>query len=349
MIGWLKRHRIAAGFLLLLVVAGGIIYSWTFTPHGRLDWRLAIILKIEPFIRGDAVPLAEVTPEIRAEGFAGAGLVTGEPEPVARVETRTIAGPAGEIPIRVYWPESTTDAPIIVYYHGGAWVRGNLDTHDNTCRSLARRTPAMVVSVEYRKAPENPFPAGLDDAWAALQWVARNAAELGGDRRRIAVAGDSAGGNLAAVVSIMARTRGRVKIVHQALIYPATNLAELNTDSHRDFAHGYFLTRETIEQAREVYAPDPDDRKDPRVSPLLAKHFGGLPSATIITAGFDPLRDEGEAYGERLREAGADVEIVRFEDVVHGFVGMDGLLPQASEALDRLAARLGSEFARRSP
>lgn len=349
MIDSLNRHRVATASVLLLVVLGGFVYSWTFTPHGRLDWRLAIILRIKPLIAKEVVPLAEITPETRAQGFAGQSWVVGEPELVATVETRKIAGPGGDIPIRVYWPERTNDTPIVVYYHGGAWVRGNLDTHDNTCRSIARRTPAIVVSVEYRKAPENPFPAGLDDAWAALQWVARGASELGGDRRRIAVAGDSAGGNLAAAISIMARDRGRPKILHQALIYPATNLADLDTDSHRDFAHGYLLTRETIEQARDVYVPDLDDRTDPRVSPLLAGRFGGLPSATIITAGFDPLRDEGEAYGERLREAGVDVEIVRFVDVVHGFVGMDGVMPQASEALDRVAAGLRRAFTRGSP
>jgi acetyl esterase len=204
------------------------------------------------------------------------------------------------------------------------------------------------VSVEYRKAPENPFPAGLEDALAALRWVAVNAPELGGDRQRLAVAGDSAGGNLSAVVAMLARDRGGPEIVHQVLIYPATNLADLNTNSHRDFAQGYFLTRETIDQARAVYTPDPADRTDPRVSPLLARRFSGLPSATIITAGFDPLRDEGEAYGERMREAGVDVEILRFEDVVHGFVGMEGLLPQAGEALDRMAARLRNSFSRQS-
>jgi acetyl esterase len=346
MIAWLKRHRTATVVLLLLVVLLATVYSWTFTPHGRLDWRVAIILKIEPLIRRHPTPLAEVTPEIRARGFAGHKWVKGEPEPVARVETRRITGPASKIPVRIYWPDGTTGAPIVVYYHGGAWVWGNLDSHDNTCRSIARRTPAVVVSVEYRTAPENPFPAGLEDAWAALEWVAGNAAELGGDHRRIAVAGDSAGGNLAAAVSIMARSRGRPKLIHQVLIYPGTNLADLDTDSHRDFARGYLLTRETIEQAREVYVPDPGDRTDPRVSPLLAGRFGGLPSATIITAGFDPLRDEGEAYGERMREAGVDVEIIRFEGVVHGFVGMDGVMPQAGEALDRIAARPRSSFAR---
>jgi len=197
-----------------------------------------------------------------------------------------------------------------------------------------------VVSVDYRLAPENPFPAAVDDAYAALQWVSENAESLGGDPSRIAVAGDSAGGNLSAVVSLRARDRNGPKVSCQALIYPATDPSSLDTQSQNDFATGFLLTKEGLEWFRSQYLPRPEDRVDPYASPLLAPDHSNLPPAVVITAQFDPLRDEGEAYAEKLRQAGVPVEVVRYESMIHGFVSFLGIVDQAAEALDLIGTRV---------
>lgn len=262
-----------------------------------------------------------MTPEQIREGIAmQLAMENIEPEPVARVENRTIPGPAGEIPVRIYTPQGDGPFPALVFFHGGGWVICNLDTHDSTCRSLANGAGCVVVSVDYRLAPEHKFPAAPEDCYAATQWVAKNAAELNADASRIAVGGDSAGGNLTAVVTQMARDQKGPRLVFQLLIYPATDFG-MNTPSIEENGTGYFLTKDDMIWFMSHYLNSDEDKTNPLASPMLATNLSGLPPALIITAQYDPLRDEGELYGQKLREAGVPVTISRYEGVIHGFIG----------------------------
>jgi len=265
-------------------------------------------------------------------------------EKVFKIENRKIPGPAGSIPIRVYTPEGPGPFPVLVFFHGGGWVICDLDSHDAPCLLLTNKAGCVTVSVDYRLAPEHKFPAGVEDCFAATKWVAEHAKELNVDANRLAVGGDSAGGNLSAVISQLARDAGGPKIALQLLIYPATE-AELDTQSHKTFTD-YFLTRDDILWFWAHYLRGPADRKDPRVAPALAKSFKGLPPALIITAEFDPLRDEGEAYGEKLRAAGVPVTISRYEGMIHGFVSMSDVLDKGKQAIDESAAALRKAFSR---
>jgi len=322
---------------VIALAAVVLVNQWTKTPYGKLDPKAAVFLKLFEVTSGDMV-IGEVPVEDLRAWYEGQAKSAGIE--VESVEDREIPGPHGTIPIRIYTAEGTGKRPIIVYYHGGGWVIGSINTHDNVTRYLANASGAIVVSVDYRLAPENPFPAGADDAYAALEWVSENAESLGGDPARIAVAGDSAGGNLSAVVSLRARDRNGPKVLCQGLIYPATNLSALDTQSHKDFSEGFFLTNEALEWFRSQYVPKPEVRTDPYVSPLLAKDHSNLPPAVVITAQFDPLRDEGEAYAEKLEQAGVPVEFVRFDGMLHGFISFVGLMDQAADALDLIAARV---------
>jgi acetyl esterase len=262
---------------------------------------------------------------------------------IASVQDRRIPGPAGDIPIRIYAPEARVPQPILVYFHGGGFVIGSLQSHDPICRVLAARVPAIVVAVDYRLAPEHPFPAAAEDAYAATCWIAEHASEIGGDLGRIAVGGDSAGGNLSAVVAFLARERGGPRLVHQLLIYPVTDYS-FETPSHIANAEGYFLTRSLMEWFIGHYFAGSSERGDPRFAILRAGDLRGLPPATVVTAEFDPLRDEGEAYAAKLRAAGVAVTLRRFDGMIHGFFAMPALFRQAEEAIDGAADALRSAF-----
>ena len=269
------------------------------------------------------------------------------PPEVAHVESRHPTGPAGAIPIRLYRPlgsRADERLPALVYFHGGGWTFGDLDTHDVVCRELANLARCAVASVDYRLAPEHKFPAAVEDAVAATRWVAREAEALALDPGRIAAGGDSAGGNLAAVVALMARDEGGPKLAMQVLIYPATDMAA-DTPSHSEFADGYVLTRDAILWSRGNYLRSPDDVADWRASPLRARDHARLPPAYVVTCGFDPLRDEGRAYADRLRAAGVPVTYECFEGMVHGFVTMGGVIAAAHHALYRCAQGLHQGFA----
>jgi len=256
--------------------------------------------------------------------------------PVAAVEDRTIDGPGGPLGLRLYTPEGSAPFPVIIYCHGGGYVVGDLDTQDMIARALCAWSGAIVVSVDYRLAPEHPFPAAPDDTFAALQWAAGHAADFGGDPDRIAVGGDSAGGNLAAVVSIALRDAGESWLRFQLLIYPATDMRQV-ADSHRRNGEGYLLTTDAIRWFREHYMGPEADITDWRASPLLASNLSGLPPALVITAGFDPLRDEGRQYADALSAAGTRAQYVCFERQLHGFINMTRVIPEAHTAV-RLAA-----------
>jgi acetyl esterase len=266
------------------------------------------------------------------------------PGPDAETKDLRIPGPAGEIPVRVYRPLGTggTALPVLVWFHGGGFVIGSVQESDSDCRRLAVEAGLVVVSVEYRLAPEHPFPAGPDDCYAATRWVAAHAAELGADASRLAVGGDSAGGNLAAVVALMARERGGPRILFQLLVYPVTDLVSMETPSHHENAVGYFLTRSSMLWFREAYVPDATGRTDVRVSPLHAKELAGLPPALVITAEFDPLRDEGELYADRLRGAGVPVTKTRYDGMIHGFFSMSAFLEGGRRAMEDSVRALGA-------
>ena len=239
--------------------------------------------------------------------------------PVVNVETTAIDGPGGEIPLRVYTP-SEVDAPppIAMMFHGGGWVIGDLETADGQSRELCAGAGCVVVSVDYRLAPEHRFPAAVEDCFAATRWASENAAALGGDPARLAVIGDSAGGNLAAVVALLARDAGGPDIAAQVLVYPVTDGVRFETASYRDCAEGYMLTAEAMHWFWDKYA-DPGERSDFRASPALAADLSRLPPALVMTAEYDPLRDEGEAFAKALEAAGNTVECVRFDGFLHGF------------------------------
>ncbi|MCZ8379563.1 alpha/beta hydrolase [Mycobacterium sp. CPCC 205372] len=267
--------------------------------------------------------------------------------PELRVEDRTIDGPGGPIPIRVYWPaeEGSAPPPVLVWLHGGGWVVGDLDTYDNTARQHAAGAGAVVVSVDYRLAPEHPYPAAVEDVWVATQWVAEHAGELGADGDRLAVAGDSAGGNLAAVVAQLARDAGGPALCHQLLWYPATTW-DSSLPSFRENADAPVLNTAATKAFSRWYAGDVDLAEPPAtLVPARAADLSGLPPAYIAVAGHDPLRDDGIRYAELLAAADVPVEIHNAETLVHGYLGYAGIVPAATEAMDRGLAALRTAFA----
>ncbi|MGG0718592.1 alpha/beta hydrolase [Robertmurraya massiliosenegalensis] len=287
-------------------------------------------------------PMHTQTPE-EARATTDFSALAGEPEEVAQVENNKIPGPLGEIPVRIYVPEGEGPFPALVYYHGGGWVIGNLDTVDVPCRMLANRANCVVVSVDYRLAPEHKFPAAAEDSYAAVKWVIDNADSINVDANRVAVGGDSAGGNLAAVVALMARDKGEISLAYQMLIYPVTNHSYA-TESYTENADGYLLTKDSMVWFWNHYLNNEEDGQNPYASPLLASDLSALPPALVLTGEFDPLRDEGEAYAKRLKEAGVQVEATRYEGMIHGFFWMPATLTQGKKSIEQAADALKQAF-----
>jgi len=308
--------------------------------------------------QGGTVPLdpqAQAVLDFMADtGFTFEGLTAQElreranmaiPSPIElhEITDSTIPGPAGDIPVRIYRPSAETGLPVVVFYHGGGWVIGDLESHDHAARAIASKAECVVVAVDYRLAPEAPFPAAVDDAWAALEHVASHPDAYGIDPNRIAVAGDSAGGNLSAVVAVMAKDSEHVELVQQVLIYPVVD-GECDRSSMADNAEGYMLTRSAMDWFHEQYASDPADKADPRYSPVRAD-LSGVAPALVITAEYDPLRDQGNEYAVLLDEAGVDVVHTQYDGVIHGFFGMDAGIDKAAQAQDQVAEVLKRAFA----
>jgi len=268
-----------------------------------------------------------------------------EPPPVGEIRELEANGPHGTIPLRLYRPSgvqagaASSALPVLVYFHGGGWVIGDLDTHDTLCRELANGSGSAVVSVDYRMGPEHRFPAAVDDCIAATRWVATHASRLGLDVARMAVGGDSAGGNLAAVVAIAARDAGDLALRFQLLIYPATDQRR-GAPSHASNGQGYLLTRDSIAYYHDHYIDDPKHDLDWRASPLLHADLANLPPALVLTAGYDPLRDEGLQYAEALTGAGNRASYVCFERQIHGFITMGRVIDEANVAVAMCAAEL---------
>jgi len=266
-------------------------------------------------------------------------------EPVGEVTELEVPAPDGGVPVRLYTPEGEGPHPVLVYIHGGGWVRGDLDTHDNVCRALCSRAGCAVLSVDYRRPPEHPFPAALEDCYAALEWTAEHARRLTLDPDRIAVGGDSAGGNLTAGVTLMARDRDGPELAAQLLIYPAVASPELHEfDSYEENAFGYLLERPAMEWYYDRYAPSPAHARNEYLAPLLAADLSGLPPATVVTAGFDPLRDEGVEYAQRLESDGVPVEHRHYEGMIHAFVSLPEQISAGDDALSAMAGDLRAAF-----
>lgn len=299
-----------------------------------LDPTMAMILQETP----ELPDMADMTPQAARDWVNQMHEAAGEgvDVPNARVIDRIVAN---DIPVRLYYPSEASPLPLLVFYHGGGWVIGDLTGRDLLCRKLANQAQCAVMSVDYRLAPEHPYPAPLDDCYAATVWAIEHATEIGIDPSRVAIGGESAGGNLAACVAIKAAQQQGPELAFQLLIYPVT-AANFDSPSYIENAEGYMLTRASMYWFWDQYLLDPSKRDDPLVSPLCAEDLSGLPPAHIITAEFDPLRDEGEAYAKKLANHGVDVTVTRYDGVIHGFLGMSDILPPAQTALTECCTQL---------
>ena len=290
-------------------------------------------------------PLHEMAP-LEARGMTLPPELAGPEQPVYRVVDRTVPGPAGRIPVRIYTPTAAARLPGLVYFHGGGFVLGTLDSADRVCRDLAHLAGRVVVSVDYRLAPEHPFPAAVDDAHAATKYVIENASELGIDAGQVAVGGESAGGNLAAVTALRCRHGVSPALAFQLLVYPQVDFAE-TSPSMREFADGHFITSDLLAYFERHYLKPAQDRRHPDVSPLTAD-LRGLPPAFVLTAECDPLRDQGEAYARKLEQAGVPVTLKRYEGMFHPFFSLAGIIDGGRLAIADAAAALKEAAAARA-
>jgi len=286
------------------------------------------------------LPLAEAR-----ETYRDLSVSDEPPEPVGSVTDRTVPGPDGDVPIRIYRPTAEGPRPALAFFHGGGWMLGGIDTHDALCRALTNASDCVVVAVDYRLAPEHRFPDGLEDCYAATQWLAENAEEIGATPGTLAVAGDSAGATLALGVSLLARDRGGPSIDYQVLAYPPAAFS-FKTDSYEENAQGYFLTRKDMERFWNGYVRSELDGDHPYSAPLQAERLDGLAPTFLLTCGFDPLRDDGRALADRLEAAGVPTRHVQYDDMIHGFLTMlaDPELDRAREVIDEIGDAVRSEL-----
>jgi acetyl esterase len=301
---------------------------------------------LEALAKADIPAIESLSPEDAREQMAAMSKARGgEPLPIEKSEDRTIPGPAGDIPVRIYWPLGGKPKGAVVYYHGGGHVIGSLETHDRVARNLTHYSGALILSVDYRMGPEDPFPAAVDDSWAALEWMAEAAPEFGVDPADLAVAGDSAGANLAAVVAIMARDAGTPKLKFQALIYPVADYT-LSSDSYRRYGVGYgILTADAMKWFQKHYLKSAADAEDWRASPIKAESLTGLARAFVITAECDVLHDEGAAYAEALQAAGVPCIHSNYGGMIHAFFGMAPDVDDAVTAQQETGAAIARAFA----
>lgn len=337
---------IVSALLLSLVVY--VVWIAPHTPYGRLHPRLACFIKIGRIFTKFVNPatLYQFSPQLRDKRNKLELNAKRTPyTAVDKIEDALVASPTHNIPIRIYTPSNDQNLPLLLFFHGGGWYFGNLETHDAICRDLSIASNAIVIAVDYRLAPEHPYPAAIDDAYSVLCWVRENPMSLPVDVQQIGVIGDSAGANIATVLAIMARDRLQLKLAFQALIYPVTNLAHFNTESYLHFANGYGLSLQDMQFAQSLYIPNATDRTLPYASPLLTEDLSQLPDTLIITAQFDVLRDEGEAYAERLKQAGNAVQLSRYAGMIHGFIAMSRLLQQYQQAINEIAHQFHAALA----
>ncbi len=316
------------GFLVASATAGLVIlYRWMQTPNGRLHPIMAVTNR---WLQANRMPITlDTLAAVRQNMNAVMPHV-----PIAFEQDVVIDGPGGDLLLRIYKPHENGRLPVIVFFHGGGFALGSIKSHANVARQMANETGAMIISVDYRLAPEHPFPAGLDDCYAATEWAVAHAAEYGGDPVQLAVAGDSAGGNFAATVCLRARDENGPKINLQALFYPSTIMLDDDSPSRHDYV-SYVLYEDDLFNFHDWYMAHADD-ENPYASPLLAEDLSQLPPAYIVTAGMDPLRDQGQAYAKRLQEAGVPVVYHNFEGMMHGFLNMvDARLPGMQRVMNQ--------------
>lgn len=332
-------------FVVFIFMAAGffIIKNITQTIDGNINTYVAANLQLNKLLNSKLNNDKSIK-EIRQYINTQSTKWSNKPIPFSNIKNTTVDINSKKIPVRIYTPDGSTKLPIIIYSHGGFWIGGTLDTYENICRKLSQNTNAIVISVDYRLAPENPFPAGVEDIYNILQWTYKNAESINGDRNHISLAGDSSGGNISAAASLMARDKDGPPLTCQVLIYPSTNIFKLNSKSWSYFANKFNLSTEEMEKYISLYVPKKEDRKNPYASPLLAKDFSKLPDTLIITSEIDPLRDEGEAYGSKLRESGVQVNVIQYKGVVHGFITMDKISSKSDEAIKQISLYLQKEF-----
>lgn len=323
--------------IILIGIIGGMIFinSLTETEHGKLDMDVAILLQIMQS-GGEKWGVDNIPIKQQRDNYEAAcnDSFIGKPEPISTVREKSVPGPAGDIAIRMYKNSNESRLPILVFFHGGGYVLGNLNATDLMVRYLAKSGKAVIVSVDYRLAPENPFPAGLEDGYAVLEWIEENAAELGGDGNKIGIAGDSSGGNYAAALALMLRDRRGPDIKFQGLFYPILDWNNLDTESFEKFGEGYSLTKESIKWFRTKYLPVDSDWDHPYASPVYADNLAGLPVTYMVTAAFDPLQDTHETYEKKLKADGVEVVRNHYDGVVHGFSSLGDLVSKSYPSLD---------------
>jgi len=347
--------QILLGLLGIIALTGlalfGLAQFWANTPHGRIKPIFALVFRLTRLRGGrqaggviDAASMtdAESALAVRKE-FDASTAALSKPTPFdGIVEERTLEGPGGSLPVRIYRPTSDRPLPLLVYFHGGGFVVGSPDYTDAVTRGIAQRASAIVVSVDYRMAPEAPFPAAVEDVCFATEWCFENAESLGAKTGPVAVGGDSAGGNLAAVVSQEDLRSGRNQVGLQLLIYPTVDISRTDRPSQVAFAEGFGLSMRDVAECMDQYVPADTSRKDPRVSPLFAPSLEGLPRALVFTAGFDLLRDEGTEYAERLEKEGVDVRHIRQPEVPHGYITMTRVCREANDDIATMAREVAA-------
>ena len=320
-----------AGVVVATLLLAAVSYSWTYTPLGRLEYFAAVLAKLAQwndrpisFAEADRI---EANESVRSFMLAAPAM--------KRVEDFTLQGPGGDLPVRVYWPDFEGPLPVYLDIHGGGWWMGDGFAMEAAVKRLAHNARIIIASVDYRLAPQHPYPAALDDCMVALRWLHDHARELGGDPERLGIGGGSAGGNLAAAVALRARDEGGPLIRFQNLTVPATDLFSTDWPSYEETGDRYMLKVAGIERMIEAYVPDPARRREPHVSPLLAEDLSGLPPAIVVTAHFDPLRDQGIAYAKRLEAAGVPTQLHAEDGGLHGFIGS----PERMERAQRITAQ----------
>jgi acetyl esterase len=341
----MKKFIKIISVILFIIVAAGffIIENLTKTSSGKLDTYVAVKLHLNKILNPSSIDAKSIK-EIREYLNAQSTKWSNKPIPFSNIKNTTIKINSERIPVRIYTPKNGNKLPIVIYSHGGFWVGGSIDNYDSICRKLSQNTNAIVISVAYRLAPENPFPAAVNDIYNTLQWTYKNASSINGDEKYIALAGDSAGGNLSTAVSLMARDKNGPPITCEVLLYPSTNIFQLNSNSWSYFANDLNISKKDMEKYISLYVPKKEDRKSPYASPLLAKGFKKLPNTLIITAEIDPLRDEGEAYGKKLKDAGINTQVTRYNGVPHGFISMSKITNKSEKALNEISLYLQREF-----